>query len=80
MSWSLPMAVNHNNYEYAKNCLVAAKSSIVCGETMKTKPVEHEQYCKKYHKKENCFIDKYYYKEMETLERLIREYESIMGI
>lgn len=47
---------------------------------MKTKPIEHEQYCKKYHKKENNSMDNLRYKEMETLEHMIREYEIMMGI
>lgn len=80
MNWFLPRVVNHQNYEYAKICLATAKRSIVCGETMKSKPIEHEQYCKKFHKKENSSMDNIHYKEMETLEHMIREYEIMMDI
>jgi len=48
MRWALPGKVTASNLDYAKYCLDAVKRSMVCGQTMKTKNIEHEQYCKHY--------------------------------
>ncbi len=81
MHWALPRQVGVQNYEYAKECLCSAKKSIVCGETMKTKRVDHEQYCKKFvcktEKDKQC--DSVYSGKINKLEDLIRVYESKCG-
>lgn len=46
MQWMLPQGVTKKNYEYAKGCLEAAKTTGVCGITSRTKRKDHEQYCK----------------------------------
>ncbi len=82
MHWSIPREVSEDNYEYAKLCLRIAKTSIVCGETMKTKSIKHEQYCKKFSKKTEMDLesDSYIQKEQEKLEKMITEYEESKGI
>jgi len=74
--WALP-EVWEKNLEYVKHCVAVAKRSIVCGETMKTKRINHEQYCKKYREKEECDrnYDNAYSKEITELERKIESYE-----
>lgn len=76
--WAVPNEINEDNYEYAKYCIKIAKTSIVCGETMKTKSVNHEQYCKKFLKKTEIDLetDSYYQKEISELEKMIKEYEK----
>lgn len=79
MRWSLPERVTDKNCEYAKRCLHMAKNTLVCGWTMKTKPIEHEQYCKHYHPKDNRDLEletKYYSKIIKNLEDMIKEYEN----
>lgn len=78
MSWALPERVTDKNVEYAKHCLAVAKRSIVCGYTMKTKGIEHEQYCKYYIEKSEKEIkrDKQYdEKRIRELEQMIEEFE-----
>lgn len=70
--FSLPCRVTSNNYDYAKHCLAVAKRSIYCGQVNKTKPREHEQYCKHFFKEEFSYsIDD----EIARLEKMIEEYE-----
>mgnify|MGYP005755884783 CR=1 FL=1 len=79
MRWALPERVTNISYEYAKRCLNLAKSTLVCGRTMKTKFIEHEQYCKHYHPKDNIELDfetKCELKRIKNLEDMIREYEN----
>lgn len=47
------------------------KASIVCDETMKTKSIKHEQYCKKFLKKTEMDLehDSYHQKELLKLEK-----------
>ena len=73
MNWALPYKVNEQNIEYAKQCLVIAKRSIVCGYTMKTKKRDNEQYCKHFTKTlhSNDFT-----RQIEELEAKIKEYET----
>ena len=79
MGWALPDRVTSKNYEYAKRCLYMAKNTLVCGYTMKTKRIEHEQYCKHFVPKdeieldyeENTLVD-----ELNNLENMIKEYEK----
>lgn len=75
MFWSLPIKVNDNNYEYAKHCLVVSKRSFVCGHTMKTKPMDNEQYCKHFEKR--IFNDSNE-DSIKRLEEAIVEYEKQM--
>lgn len=78
MHWSLPERVLSGNIDYAKHCLIVARRSIVCGETMKTKRVGHEQYCKKFKPKvELDFkMDEIYQTEIANLDEMIQTYES----
>lgn len=80
--WAVPNEVNEDNYEYAKYCIKIAKASIVCNETMKTKSIKHEQYCKKFLKKTEMDLeyDSYHQKELLELEKMIKEYEESRGI
>lgn len=80
--WALPYGVSEQNYEYAKLCFQTSKASIVCNETMKTKSIKHEQYCKKFLKKTEMDLesDSYIQKEQEKLEKMITEYEESKGI
>lgn len=78
MNWSLPVKVGEQNIDYARHCLAAAKRSIVCGWTMKTKNISNEQYCK-YFKKGDGFHDsikKIYKSDINNLETMIKEYED----
>lgn len=76
--WALPVSVTNRNYEYAKQCLLAAKRSIVCGITSKVKRVNNEQHCKKFCGKSNDDIiaDTLFKEEISNLEQLIHDYES----
>lgn len=76
--WAFPDRVSRKNYEYAKHCLQTGKRSIVCGETMKTKSINHEQYCKKFSKKTEMDLefDSLYQKEIEKSENMIKKYEE----
>ena len=79
MNWALPGKVGEQNYEYAKHCLHAAMTSIVCGEKMRTKAIGHEQYCKKYRPKtelEKKIID-IRKRKITELENQIAEYEAL---
>ena len=77
MRWALPKRVEKNNLEYANYCARVAKRSIVCGETMKTTGINHEQYCKKYREKgeHDRNYDNVYSKEIAELERKIEDYK-----
>lgn len=78
MSWSLPERVTDKNIDYAKHCLAVAKGSIVCGYTMKTKTIDHEQYCKHYKEKRAEEIERdsqYDEARIRELEQMIEEYE-----
>lgn len=79
MRWALPQKVSEGNYAYAKHRLETAKRSIVCGETMKTKSINHEQYCKKFLKKTEMDLkfDSYNQKKISELEKTIKEYEKV---
>lgn len=75
--WALPRKVTEDNIDYAKHCLNIAKKTIVCGRTMKTKGVNHEQYCKHFVKK--GYECTWYQKEIEELEKMINDYETKAG-
>ncbi len=72
MDWALPRSVGENNYEYAKHCLAMVKNTVVCGQTMKTKSRDHEQYCKHYEYGITPSIEN----EINRLEKDIEEYEN----
>ena len=76
--WALPERVGENNDEYAKHICNVANNSILCGETMRAKRIDHEQFCKKYQEK-NVYDTKYdeqYRRELVELEEEIKEYEQ----
>ena len=83
MRWALPERVTENKYEYAKHCLRMAKNTLVCGHTMRTKSIEHEQYCKHFYKKDECMIDyemNVEPKRIQKLEEMIKQYEREVGL
>lgn len=74
MDWALPVRVGEQNIDYARHCLRLAERTFVCGITMKTKRIEHEQYCKHYREDTerggDCMVG-----EISRLRRMIMEYE-----
>lgn len=78
MHWEIPEQVKEENYEYAKLCLHICRTSIVCGETMKNKSMNHEQYCKKFIEKDDRDrrFDVICMNECERLQAQIEKYES----
>lgn len=79
MRWTLPERITEKNYEYAQYCLLMAKNTLVCGHTMKTKGIEHEQYCKHYRQKDERELDidvKCESKRILDLENMISKYEK----
>lgn len=81
MGWALPEQVTSDNYEYAKHCLRVAKTTILCGHTMKTKGIEHEQYCKYFCTKSDSMIklDEFDKRRIQEFEDMIKEYEKEHG-
>lgn len=75
MNWSVPEKVTDINYDYAKQCLTTAKLTLVCGETMKTKRRDNEQYCKHFEKSKYNMED-LNNKRLLKLEEMIKEYEK----
>lgn len=73
MNWALPANVNHENINHAKHCLDIAKRTVVCGQTMKTKRRDNEQYCKHFVIAERS---KDYSKQLEELKKKIERYEK----
>lgn len=78
MNWALPERVTSENVDYAKHCISIAKHTRVCGHTMKTKTIEHEQYCNHFRPKSNVDIqmDEWFKEDIERLEKMIQEFES----
>ena len=79
MRWALPERVTSNNYEYAKQCLRMVKTTLVCGHTMKTKGINHEQYCKHFITKDERMLKFETDSEknrIRKLEYMIKEYEK----
>ena len=74
-NWSLPVKVNKENIDYAKHCLFIAKRTFVCGRTMKTKPLNNEQYCKHFCKSEHK--NDFNAKRIAELEAKIKEFEAL---
>lgn len=77
--WSLPRSVRAENYAYAKQCLETAKTTFVCGQTMKTKGIGHKQQCKYFIPEMECQekAQECYRKEIEELEQKIKDYEQL---
>ena len=71
--FAIPMRVGSANYDYAKHVLGSLKRVLYCKEIGKTKPIEHEQYCKYYKKSEYYFANQ---SDIEKLETMIAEYEK----
>lgn len=73
ITFATPKRVDADNYEYAKHCLEVVKRYFICGWTDKQKPINNEQYCKYFLKKEyvrsNAAI-------IKRLENAIAEYEK----
>lgn len=72
--WSIPERISAANIDYAKYCLFLVSKTIVCERTMKTKGVEHEQYCKYFKKAEfdNCMTES----QTNKLKKMIEDYET----
>lgn len=73
MYFAIPINVNKTNYKYAKSCLAIAKRSVFCSQTGKTKPLNHEQYCKHFEKR---IYDDSNEEDIRKLEEAIAEYEK----
>lgn len=73
MFFYLPSIVNADNYEYAKHCLAVATRKCVCAWTNKEKPLNNEQYCKHFIKKERNYPNE---ERIERLKNTIEEYEK----
>lgn len=77
MQWMLPRGVTNKNYEYAKVCLEAVKTTGVCGITSRTKRKDHKQYCKHFRPLDKLEdIDE----GIKRLEEKIRKYEKENGL
>ena len=73
MFFATPYMVDAGNYEYAKHCLDVATRSCVCGCTVKTKPLNNEQYCKHFRKVESIRSNE---NRIKMLKDAIAEYEE----
>ena len=75
--FAIPWSVGKSNYEYAKHVLNTIKQVLWCHQLNKTKPIEHEQYCKYYHKDDIFYSNEYY---VHKLEKMIADYEAKMKV
>ena len=73
MTFATPKRVDVDNYEYAKHCLEVVKKYFVCGLTEKQKPINNEQYCKYFLKREYEHSNE---ARIKKLEDAIAEYEK----
>ena len=73
MTFATPSIVDADNYEYAKHCLEVVKRFFVCGWSDKQKPINNEQYCKYFLKKEYIRSNE---ARIKKLEEAIAEYEK----
>lgn len=88
MNWAMPDSIHsQEQYEYAKQCLLANQRTIVCGQTMKTKSRNHEQYCKYYeHHDESWFsitasrLESALENSIKQLQKEIEKWESNHGL
>ena len=77
LGWALPERVDKDNYEYAKRVFELASTTGVCGYSMKTKQMAHEQYCKRFEK--NKYLEQEsepFKQEILNLKNAIAEYEK----
>ena len=77
--WATVHEITKENYEYAKQCLVALKRSFVCGQTNKIKPIGNKQQCKYF--TDDMFhgkLENLYMRNIEEAEKQIAEYESTL--
>ena len=77
MTFVTPKRVDADNYEYAKHCLEVVKKYFVCGWTEKQKPINNEQYCKYFLKRERERSNE---ERIKKLEDAIAEYEKQLKI
>ena len=76
LGWALPKRVDKDNYEYAKRVFKLASTTGVCGYSMKTKQMTHEQYCKRFEKNKYLKQESEPFKqEILNLKNAIAEYE-----
>lgn len=73
MTFATPKRVDADNYEYAKHCLEVVKRYFVCGWSDKQKPINNEQYCKYFLKREHNHSNE---ERVKRLEDAIVEYEK----
>lgn len=73
VAFAAPKRVDADNYECAKHCLEVVKRSFVCGYTGKQKPINNEQYCKYFLKREHSNSNE---ERIKRLEDTIAEYEK----
>ena len=73
MFFATPKKIDADNYEYAKHCLAVIKRSCVCDWTNKQKPLNNEQYCKHFIKREHNYSNE---ARIKKLEEAILEYEK----
>lgn len=77
LGWALPERVDKYNYECAKRIFKLASTTGVCGYTMKTKQMTHEQYCKRFEKNKYSEQESELFKqEILNLKNMIAEYEK----
>lgn len=77
MTFATPKRVDADNYEYAKHCLEVVKRYFICGWTDKQKPINNEQYCKYFLKRECEHSNE---ARIKMLEDAIAEYEKQLKI
>lgn len=77
MTFATPKRVVADNYEYAKHCLEVVKKYFVCGWSEKQKPINNEQYCKYFLKREHEHSNE---ARIKILEDAIAEYEKQLEI
>lgn len=79
MFWCIPKRVTAKNYDYATECLLVAKKTIVCGQRVYTKKIDNQQYCKLFKREDKELVQKkmaVYEKEVKELEKMIEQFES----
>lgn len=79
MFWCIPKRVTAKNYDYATECLLVAKKTIVCGQRGYTKKIYNTQYCKFFKQEDKENIQKkmaIYEKEVKKLKEMITQFES----
>lgn len=70
MDWTIPNADELKGDDFLVDCL---KNIIVCGYTMKTKNIDHCQYCKHYEPDEDGFRKKCRERYEKKLEQALKQ-------